>query len=332
MYDAFGRRQRKTIDGTITDFVYDGLNPVRQAVGASTVDLLTGLGIDEYLMRTDASSSRNFLGDALGSTVSLSDSSGTIQTEYIYEPFGTATFSGSTSTNELRYTGREDDGTSLNYYRARYYHPALQRFIAEDPIGFAGGDPNLYGYVANSPTNFTDSTGLAVDPVSLTAVGIMCGSGAVVGAVLAGRKATWSDRVQYAGVGCGVGMLTLVSWIAAGGTAVAGAVAMTSDTLAATAAASVGAATALGRSSGLGANPFKGKTAREVVDALTRKGYIPTGPNPGAGRGTFVNPRTGRGYHIDASHPLPKGPHVGVHRPRDLRDIMTPRDYPMGGP
>jgi hypothetical protein len=31
----------------------------------------------------------------------------------------------------------------LRYYRARYYHPGLQRFVSEDPIGFAGGDPNL---------------------------------------------------------------------------------------------------------------------------------------------------------------------------------------------
>jgi len=162
VYDAFGRRQRKTIDGTITDFVYDGLNPVRQAVGAATVDLLTGLRIDEYLTRTDASGARDLLAGALGSTVSLSDSSGTIQTEYSYEPFGAVSASGSTSTNELRYTGREDDGTGLNYYRARYYDPGLQRFLSEDPIGFGGGDVNFYAYVANDPLTWTDPLGLKV--------------------------------------------------------------------------------------------------------------------------------------------------------------------------
>jgi len=35
----------------------------------------------------------------------------------------------------FRYTGRENDGTGLYYYRARYYHPGAKRFIAEDPIG-----------------------------------------------------------------------------------------------------------------------------------------------------------------------------------------------------
>ncbi|MCA9421820.1 MAG: RHS repeat-associated core domain-containing protein, partial [Nitrospira sp.] len=59
-----------------------------------------------------------------------------------------------------QFTGREHDGTGLLYYRARYYSPVIQRFISEDPVGFAGGDPNLYAYVANSPTNKTDSLGL----------------------------------------------------------------------------------------------------------------------------------------------------------------------------
>jgi RHS repeat-associated protein len=159
VYDAFGRRQRKTVDGVITDFVYDGLTPVRQAVGAGAVDLLTGPGIDEYLVRTDGVGALDVLADGLGSTLALADGAGAVQPEYGYEPFGGTTASGTSSGNELRFTGREEDGTGLYYYRARYYHPGLQRFISEDPIGFAGGDVNLYAYVANQPTLFRDPTG-----------------------------------------------------------------------------------------------------------------------------------------------------------------------------
>src|SRR5206468_7989624 len=62
--------------------------------------------------------------------------------------------------------GRENDGTGVYYYGARYYHPQLQRFISEDPIGFLGGGPNLSAYVANAPTNYRDPSGLELVGVS----------------------------------------------------------------------------------------------------------------------------------------------------------------------
>ncbi|HBL19158.1 MAG TPA: hypothetical protein DD417_20975 [Elusimicrobia bacterium] len=43
---------------------------------------------------------------------------------------------------------------------ARYYEPQTARFLQEDPIGFSGGDTNLYAYVRNNPINRTDSFGL----------------------------------------------------------------------------------------------------------------------------------------------------------------------------
>jgi len=36
------------------------------------------------------------------------------------------------------------------------YDPQIQRFISEDPIGFALSDFNFYRYVGNSPVNFVD--------------------------------------------------------------------------------------------------------------------------------------------------------------------------------
>lgn len=57
----------------------------------------------------------------------------------------------------LQYSGWTRSG---RYYRARYYHPGLQRFISEDPLGFAAGDPNLYAYVGNNPIDRRDPLGL----------------------------------------------------------------------------------------------------------------------------------------------------------------------------
>ena len=73
------------------------------------------------------------------------------------------TASGLSNGNELRYTGREDDTTTISYYRARYYHPSLQRFISEDPIGFLGDDVNLYTYARNSGVDLRDPLGLRVE-------------------------------------------------------------------------------------------------------------------------------------------------------------------------
>jgi hypothetical protein len=96
----------------------------------ATIHLLTGLGIDEYLTRTVGGTTESLLHEGLGSTLALADGSGTITAEYSYAPFGASAVSGTSTTNELTYTGREDDGTGVYYYRARYYHPGLQLCLA----------------------------------------------------------------------------------------------------------------------------------------------------------------------------------------------------------
>ncbi|MCU1269196.1 MAG: hypothetical protein JWN74_490 [Acidobacteriaceae bacterium] len=159
VYDPAGRRATKVISGTQTNFLYDLANPVQELSGTTpTANLITG-GLDEYFARTDANGTSNFLSDALGTTLGLTDSAGTKQTQYSYDPFGSISQSGVSSTNSFAYTGRENDGVGLDYYRARYYSPQFGRFLSEDPIGFGGGI-NVYAYVGNSPTNSIDPFGL----------------------------------------------------------------------------------------------------------------------------------------------------------------------------
>ena len=117
---------------------------------------LTSGGVDQFFSRTDSTGTFTPLTDALGSTVALTDSTGAVQTQYTYEPFGNT--SGPASNNTFEYTGRENDGTGVYFYRARYYSPVYQRFISEDPIGFAGG-VNLYAYVDGDPLNWVDPLG-----------------------------------------------------------------------------------------------------------------------------------------------------------------------------
>jgi RHS repeat-associated protein len=164
-YDALNRRTKKIIGAASTEYLHDGLTPVQEKRVGDITQLITGPGIDDYLSRitttigaTPITTTRNYLTDFLGSTTALADDAGAIKTTYGYEPYGEATVSGEATVNSFQYTGRENDGTGLMYYRARYYHPKAKRFIAEDPIGQSGGI-NSYVYVADNPLIYTDPTG-----------------------------------------------------------------------------------------------------------------------------------------------------------------------------
>ncbi|MEI7997552.1 MAG: RHS repeat-associated core domain-containing protein, partial [Methylococcaceae bacterium] len=162
IYDGLERRIQKTVNGVATRYLYDRLNPVQELDGANAVkaNLWTGPKIDEFISRIEPARTHHFLTDALGSTRALADDAGALSTSYAYDPYGKGTASGEASTNPFQYTGRENDGTGLYYYRARYYHPGAQRFVSEDKIGFSSGSFNLYTYVKNRPVNRFDSLGL----------------------------------------------------------------------------------------------------------------------------------------------------------------------------
>ncbi|MFC5438372.1 RHS repeat-associated core domain-containing protein [Rhodanobacter umsongensis] len=162
-YDALGRRAAKAMSGiTPTQYLYDGANAVQETLGNTINPILTGLGTDERFARNDVTGRTYFLTDALGSTLALTDPTGAIRQRYNYDPYGTVTqMDNSTGfTNPYLYTGREADAPGLYYYRARYYSPMLGRFISEDPLGFRGGQSNLYAYAGSSPVMYVDPYGL----------------------------------------------------------------------------------------------------------------------------------------------------------------------------
>lgn len=158
-YDALGRRvsrHGKTLGST--KYTYDGLDVVMDDdFNNGIVKYRNGLGIDDKLKMVSSGNAKYFLQDHLGSTTGLADSSGAITSSASYDSFGNST---NNLTTRYRYTGREFDSfTGLYFYRARWYDASLGRLISEDPIGFQGGDINLFAYVGNNPLKFTDPTG-----------------------------------------------------------------------------------------------------------------------------------------------------------------------------
>jgi RHS repeat-associated protein len=177
-YDALGRRIEKTINGRTIQYLYDGLDIVQEKEsGAVTVNYLRMLDIDEPLARIQSGGAiRYYHANALGSVIALTDENAVIRTQYNYTPSGVTGVIGEVPENPFQFTGRENDGTGLYYYRARYYDPLAGRFISEDPVRFAGGDVNwfvyadsvgkplmetsAYLYAGNNPVNKIDPFGL----------------------------------------------------------------------------------------------------------------------------------------------------------------------------
>jgi RHS repeat-associated protein len=202
-YDAFGRRSSTTVSGSTTRFLFDGQNVGQELTGASVkATILGGFGLDEIFRRTDAAGPRTFLTDALGSALALADDAGVARTQYFYDPYGATTASGDASSNPFQYTGRENDGTGLYYYRARYYSPVFGRFISEDPIGFEGGQ-NPYAYVQGDPISYTDPEGTI--PILPILGGMVIGGGIDLGLQLL-RNGGNFDCVDWGSVALSAGL------------------------------------------------------------------------------------------------------------------------------
>jgi len=171
-YDAVGRRIGRTTDTTATLYYYDGLQAIEERENSSTTaQYVYGRGLDEVLQMTRGGHVYYYHVNGPGSIMHITDENGQVVEQYAYDAYGDPTIYDGGGTplgessigNPYLFTGRRYDGESgFYYYRARYYSPALGRFLQRDPLG-VGEDTanrlNAYTYVGNNPLNYTDPDG-----------------------------------------------------------------------------------------------------------------------------------------------------------------------------
>lgn len=211
-YDPLGRRASKTLGGTTTQFLYDGNDIVTEFQGgAATASYLRSLNIDEPfgILRQDGVYFSIY--DGLGSTLNITNQSGTSAVQYSYEPFGKTQSSNPSFKNPFQFTGRENDDTGLYYYRTRFYSPINHRFSREDSFSGSYLIPetlNRYVYTLNDPVSYSDPSGL-LSPQAVATLGgaFFGGVGAATGAIAQGIT-PGSDPLAFAvitGVGASTG-------------------------------------------------------------------------------------------------------------------------------
>jgi RHS repeat-associated protein len=116
--------------------------------------------------------------------VDLSD--GSVVQRLDYDAFGNVT--GDTNPNFQPFGfagGLYDSETKLVRFGARDYDAETGRWTSKDPIGFAGGDSNLFGYVFGDPINLIDSTGLKYAEEYAAVGAVIGGTVAIGGSVVA---------------------------------------------------------------------------------------------------------------------------------------------------
>jgi RHS repeat-associated protein len=176
VYDAYGRRVKKTVGTTVTWYLWD------QARLLSEHDAV-GLRTKRYgywpqgfapAQVQDAAGTYFVHADRLDTPRLLTGATGQVVWRSKLAAFGMAVLQQDPDANgvsivfNLRYPGQYADAESGLYYNYfRHYDPSIGRYMQRDPVGLAAG-PNPYAYVSGNPTDLIDPFGLCTLQVGLT--------------------------------------------------------------------------------------------------------------------------------------------------------------------
>lgn len=277
-YDALGKRVQIVNPATgATEFeVYDDEDRLL-LTRSSSGELTRKIYLGNKLIAQDKNGQRRYSHfDVLGSVIALSDANRNLVIEH-YHPYGKKLINPSGTDNNQWYTGKQFDSfLSLSYHGARYYDPAIGRFISNDPLGYRDVYSfNRYAYANNNPYKYTDPDGRSPRSAAMRML---------KDPVRTARQAG-SEIRQTLGQ---IGVLPPVPMRAEG----------VPEEL-----TDIPVGTGPDSPS-ITPSDIAGKSPGEIDQIAKGRGLIPKGPNPQAGKGSYIDPKTGKQrilIHPDAS-------------------------------
>jgi len=180
IHDPLGRRIAKLVNGAIIEkYFWHGLTQLLAIYDGSNNLIMRFEYTDSRmpLAMTSGGSVYYLTYDQVGSLRVISDATGNVAKRIDYDSFGNIIgdsnpgfavpfgFAG----------GLHDRDTGLVRFGFRDYESDIGRWSAKDPVGFWGGDIDLYGYCLSDPINWLDSVGLWAKLVLDRSTGLLTG-------------------------------------------------------------------------------------------------------------------------------------------------------------
>ena len=167
VHDPLGRRIAKKVNGVTTEkYLWQGLTRLL-AVFDGSDNLIIRFEYADARMpvaMTMNGSTYYLTCDQAGSLKIVADTAANVLKRIEYDSFGNI-IEDTNPSFKIPFGfagGLHDRDTGLVRFGYRDYDPDVGRWTAKDPIGFAGGDTDLYGYCLNDPVNLVDPEGLWV--------------------------------------------------------------------------------------------------------------------------------------------------------------------------
>ncbi len=164
-YGQDGLRRKKVNTTGTTLFTIDEQNVLLETNASGVITARYTQSPEDYggLASQNQSGTSSFHGfDSQMSSRILVSVAGSVTDSYSFKSFGEELQGGSGTVNPHRYVGQQGyyrDAANIMQIGQRKLYGAIGRWISPDPIGFNGGDWNLYRYTSNMPTVATDPTG-----------------------------------------------------------------------------------------------------------------------------------------------------------------------------